>query len=81
MADVKYKNFELSPHPHQFVDTKNWLVGITITKSNGGRGKTREKLFFSNKSCDGKRNAECHFIRFGKEIIDGKHAKLSVGTL
>ena len=81
MAAVKYKNFELSPHPHQFIDTKDWLVGITITKSNGGCGKPREKRFFSNKVFNEKRNAERHSIRFGKEIIDGKHANLSVGTL
>jgi hypothetical protein len=81
MPTVKYKAFTLSPCPHQFIDTKDWLVGVIISKENGGRGETREKRFFSNKVLNKKSHADCQAIRFGKEIIDGKHANLSVSYL
>lgn len=81
MAAVKYKDFELSPKPHQFIDTKDWLVGVTITRSNGNDDQKRQKRFFSRKVFNEKQKAERNSIQFGKEIIDGKHANLSVGNL
>ena len=81
MAAVEYKDFELLPRPYQFMDTKDWLVSVIIAKQNGSRGETREKRFFSNKIFNEKRDADRHAIQFGKEVIDGKHANLSVINL
>jgi hypothetical protein len=81
MAAVKYKDFELSPRPHQFIDTKDWLVGVTITRLNGSHGEKRQKRFFSHKVFNEKQNAERNAVQFGKDIIDGKHANLLIGNL
>jgi hypothetical protein len=81
MAAIKYKTFTLSPCPHRLIDTRDWLVGVVITKQNGSGSATREKRFFSNKVFNEKSNANFHAIQFGKEIIDGKHANLSVSNL
>jgi hypothetical protein len=81
MAAVKYKAFTLLPCPHRLIDTSDWLVGVVITKQNGSGGTTRERRFFSNRVFNEKSNATCHAIQFGKEIIDGKHANLSVSNL
>ena len=67
MTAINYKTFTLSPCPYQLVDTKDWLVGVTITKQNGSRGDMREKRFFSGKVLDEKTNANCHAIQFGKD--------------
>jgi hypothetical protein len=81
MAAVEYKEFMLLPSPYQFIDTKDWVVSVIITKQNGGRGETREKRFFSDKLFSEKMDA-CHTaIQFGKEVIDGMHANLSVVNL
>lgn len=81
MTAIKYKSFTLSPCLCQFILTKDWLVGVIITKQNASRYQTREKRFFTHKVIEEKSNAECHAIQFGKEIIDGKHANLSVNYL
>lgn len=81
MTAVKYKDFELSPHPYQFQDTGEWIAGVIITKQNGGRSETREKQFFSSNTFREKTIADRHAIQFGKEVIDGKHANLSVDSL
>jgi len=31
---------------YRLVDSKDWLVGVTITKQNGSRGDMQEKRFF-----------------------------------
>jgi hypothetical protein len=69
------------PRPYQFVDTKDWVVSVVITKQNGGGGEAREKRFFSDKICNEKLDAYRKAIQFGKEVIDGMHANLSVINL
>ena len=81
MAAVEYKEFKLLPRPYQFVDTKDWVVSVIITKQNGGGGEAREKRFFSDKICNEKLDAYRKAIQFGKEVIDGMHANLSVINL
>ena len=81
MAAVEYKEFKLLPRPYQFVDTKDWVVSVIITKLNGGRGETREKRFFSDEIFSEKMDACRNAIQFGKEVIDGMHANLSVVNL
>ena len=81
MAAVEYKDFKLSPRPYQFMDSRDWIVSVIIRKQNGNSGETREKRFFSNKIFTEKKDADRHAIQFGKEVIDGKHANLSVGNL
>jgi hypothetical protein len=81
MAAVEYKEFEILPRPYQFIDTMDWVVSVIITKQNGSRGEAREKRFFSNKIFNEKLDAYRNAIQFGKEVIDGKHANLSVSNL
>jgi hypothetical protein len=81
MPALKYKDFELSPHPCQFQDTGEWIAGVIITKQNGSCSERREKHFFSSKTFDERGHADRYAIQFGKEVIDGKHANLSVDNL
>ena len=81
MPALKYKDFGLSPHPCQFRDTREWIAGVIITKQNGSCDESRKKHFFSNNTFNEKREADRYAIEFGKEVIDGKHANLSVDNL
>ena len=81
MAAVEYKDFQLSPRPYQFRDTGDWLASVIIAKQPASRDQKREKRFFSNKVFNEKQEADRHSIQFGKEVIDGRHANLSVCNL
>ena len=58
MEAVEYKTFKLSPHPYQFIDTRDWLASVIIWKQNGSCGGRREKRFFSNKIFNEKTDAD-----------------------
>jgi hypothetical protein len=81
MATIEYKDFQLSPCPHQFQDTGEWIARVTITKLNDSSGQIRKKQFCSSKLFRKKVDADHHSILFGKEVIDGKHPNASVDNL
>ena len=81
MSAVEYKDFELLPCPYQLRDTGEWIVRVTIAKKNDGRGEIRKKQFCSSIIVTKKTHADHHAIRFGKEVIDGKHPNASVNNL
>jgi len=81
MTTVSYKNFQLSPCPHQFESTGEWIVRVSIAKQNDSRGEIRKKQFCSSKIFQKKGDAVHHAILFGKEVIDGKHMNLTVENL
>jgi len=81
MTIVAYKDFELSPCPHQFGTTGEWIVRVSIAKHNDRRGETRKKQFCSSRIFHKKGDAIHHAILFGKEVIDGKHMNLTVENL
>jgi hypothetical protein len=81
MRAIEYRGFNLSPRPYQFQDTGEWIVRVIITKRDEGCSEIREKQFFSANTFNKKSDADHNAIQFGKEVIDGIHANLSVGTL
>lgn len=81
MGSIEYKDFQLLPRPYQFRDTGDWVVSVIISKQHVRRDEKREKRFFSKRVFNEKLDADRHSIQFGKEVIDGKHANLSVCNL
>ena len=62
-------------------DTGEWTVRVTITKHHDIRGETLEKQVSASNTFKSQEGAERHAIEFGKEVIDGKHADVSVDDL
>lgn len=81
MPAIEYEGFELSASPYQFPDTGEWGVMVVVTKHHDLRSETLEKRFSASNPFKNKEDAERHAIQFGKDIIDGKHATLSVDDL
>lgn len=78
MDPVNYKGFMVTPASKPTRDGSGWTVEVNITNLDGpprGRPYTTDKVLGDQEA------AQAESIKFGKEIIDGKHSDFSVDDL
>ncbi len=76
---VTYKEYEIVSTTMKLRDDEKWTTSVTIVRHHNSHSN---RLPFSSESTfDTEKEAEYNSIKFGKEIIDGKHHGLSVDKL
>lgn len=81
MDPVDYKGFEVMAVSKPTQDGSGWTVEVHITNLNGPHGGPRGRRYTTDKVIADRGAAELESIKFGKEVIDGKHPGLSVDDL
>jgi len=76
-----YKGFEVAPYPYQLTQDGRWVARVAVTKPIASTGCALVRTFTDEESFPVKRDAEAHALELGKQIVDGKHPRFSLGEL
>ena len=80
-AVVRYRGYEIESGSQKLKDTHSWTVRVIITKHRDAAGVSNQRGFSASTTYPTQEEANEAALRLGREIIDGKVPKFTVGDL